>query len=225
MSAPRKYTCEIEWCINLGYAKGLCKSHYYHLKKTGKIAPKPDIDGRQAHPLYGSWAGMISRCHNQNHSSFARYGGKGIYVCDRWRADFRNFLADMGERPEGKTLDRYPDPAGPYAPDNCRWATAEEQRANITADGDRRVREALSVGSKRRWETWRADGAPPLPPRSSKLSYEAVDEIRSLISDGVRQKDIAAKFAVSASTISDIASGRTRRFSPNYLRKAASALE
>lgn len=50
-------------------------------------------------------------------------------VCDRWQV-FANFLADMGERPDGTTLDRYPDPAGNYEPGNCRWATPYAQRHN-----------------------------------------------------------------------------------------------
>jgi hypothetical protein len=53
MSETRE--CEVEWCDNRHYAKGLCRSHYYYLKKTGRIAAKPDIDGRRKHPMYGAW--------------------------------------------------------------------------------------------------------------------------------------------------------------------------
>jgi hypothetical protein len=116
--------------------------------------PKRNINGRRKHPLYTAWAGMVNRCHNPNNSSYARYGARGIGVCDRWRYSFDNFLADMGDRPDGMTLDRI-NPSGPYAPANCRWATLAEQRRNISAEGDRRMREAMSAGVKHRWREWR----------------------------------------------------------------------
>ncbi len=78
---------------------------------------------------YHSWVAMKTRCTNENAKKFASYGARGIKVCKRWQS-FENFLADMGERPEGKTIDRYPDNDGNYEPGNCRWATPKEQRAN-----------------------------------------------------------------------------------------------
>lgn len=72
---------------------------------------------------------MLSRCTNPQATGFANYGGRGIRVCDRWREDFRNFLADMGERPSGTTLDRI-DVNGDYTPGNCRWADRTTQNRN-----------------------------------------------------------------------------------------------
>jgi len=90
----------------------------------------PRLDhGMHETPTWRSWQAMIQRCTNPNRHNFSYYGGRGIRVCDAWLRSFSNFLADMGERPHGTTLDRI-DNEGDYTPGNCRWATMTEQCQN-----------------------------------------------------------------------------------------------
>lgn len=108
--------------INNGYTKSCgCLRHKAPPNKTHGMANKTRT--------YRTWKEMRQRCLNPKSDHWKWYGAKDVKICQRWLDSFPDFLKDMGERPEGQSLDRI-NPFGDYEPSNCRWATQKEQMNN-----------------------------------------------------------------------------------------------
>ncbi len=114
------------------YKKELCNKHYTRNKKHGDVNyVEKRREGQTEHPLYDIYGGMKKRCLSTKDKDYPNYGGRGITICDRWLGvdGFFNFIEDMGDRPNGTTLDRK-DTNGNYSSDNCRWADVHTQSGN-----------------------------------------------------------------------------------------------
>jgi hypothetical protein len=137
-------------------------------------------------PTYSSWRAMLRRCADPKHRSFKKYGGRGIKVCDAWRNSFEAFLAHMGERPPGTSIDRIDNDLG-YSKGNCRWATRAAQT--------------------RHRRPFKQPGLSGEAHPGSKLTWSEVREIRSL-AGSASQREIAARFGVTQPTVRRILAGR-----------------
>lgn len=128
--------CSVKWCpgVRLRNPK-YCNTHVARVKKWGSLRSDLPVKFKNLGPgvitslTYRTWAMMKNRCTNPNAEDWKYYGGRGIKLTHRWH-DFRNFVKDMGERPNRSlTIDRINNDKG-YSKTNCRWATKKQQRQN-----------------------------------------------------------------------------------------------
>lgn len=153
-----KKICIVDGCDRtdvVGF--GMCSKHYLHNKRYGTPFRSTAEDGfHRLHPKeWNSYRSMKTRCLCETDKNYPRWGGRGIKICERWLErpnGFKNFFADMGERPEHTTLDRI-DVDGDYCPENCRWADWWTQRANTHPMKGRTVGVYFSKGRQK----WVAD--------------------------------------------------------------------
>lgn len=135
-------TCTIGECEREIYARGMCSIHYQrnlkygdpNVRKVGSYKHGHAVKKGKRSAEYQAWQSMNNRCSNPKTEHFAKYGGRGITVCQRWRESFADFLADVGPRPDSShSLDRK-DVNGNYEPGNVQWATKKAQARNTRSN-------------------------------------------------------------------------------------------
>jgi len=123
-----RWKCQCD-CGSVTYSQGGTLRTGRHLSCGCLQRERATKHGMERSVEYMTWAQMKSRCINPNHRSYGAYGGRGITVCKRWLSSFEKFFADMGNRPEGHSLERINNEKG-YSPSNCRWASTKDQNNN-----------------------------------------------------------------------------------------------